>query len=357
MSFRLKILSDGRINSCRKNMMKQKVVILGYSTQLSGGVTKVSSYLLSQVDELDLHPVLGCYHPFLKSIVYTLFSLLCWSWKLVKSRKKYKGVIVIIASVGDVIRTIPFIWVSLLFGLRVSSQFHSNTSILEGVWKHDVARYLILSTWKNLAFHTCLSDSLKKEYQAFLGADCKIIVIPNALERKWLNTQALAYTERTRDIVYFGRWSEEKGIYDLINAMKMVGDNIVCEIYSDPPAGISYDNCRLYPWVDEERVLEIMRTARLLVLPSYKEAYPTVLLEAIACRTPFIATRVGGIPDIVKQSNCGLLIEIGDVKGLATTITRLLKNENEWSQYSQLQSNWIQSHDIGHIAAKWRSQF
>ena len=67
------------------------------------------------------------------------------------------------------------------------------------------------------------------------------------------------------------------------------------------------------------------RAADLVVLPSYSEGMPVVLLEAAACGTPFVASRVGGIPEIAHLGNCRL-VTAGDVAELAKAIQAVLTN-------------------------------
>jgi glycosyltransferase involved in cell wall biosynthesis len=58
----------------------------------------------------------------------------------------------------------------------------------------------------------------------------------------------------------------------------------------------------------------------VLVLPSYEEGFPMVILEALACGVPVIATRVGDIPRLVEPGNTGWLIDAGDVAGLTAAL-------------------------------------
>ncbi|MCY3945049.1 MAG: glycosyltransferase [Anaerolineaceae bacterium] len=68
-----------------------------------------------------------------------------------------------------------------------------------------------------------------------------------------------------------------------------------------------------------------MARARLLVLPSFSEGLPKVLVEAMLCGTPVLATAVGGIPEIVEDGVSGWLVPPGDVKSLAGKLLHALR--------------------------------
>src|SRR5262249_19072281 len=74
---------------------------------------------------------------------------------------------------------------------------------------------------------------------------------------------------------------------------------------------------------------------RLLCLPSHKEGTPNCVMEALACGLPVVATRVGGIPDIVEHDKTGLLIDKGDIEGLATSLLTLLRDHSRCARMGQ----------------------
>lgn len=73
-----------------------------------------------------------------------------------------------------------------------------------------------------------------------------------------------------------------------------------------------------------ENVPSYLRDADLFVLPSYQEGMPNALLEAMACGLPVVATRIGGVVDVVKDGENGLLVEPGDHVSLAEAVLRIL---------------------------------
>jgi glycogen(starch) synthase len=77
-------------------------------------------------------------------------------------------------------------------------------------------------------------------------------------------------------------------------------------------------------WVEPDRVLPLISTASIVLIPSWREGLPTVALQAGLMGRPIIATRVGGLPEVVLHHQTGLLCEKGDGGGIADAIAYLL---------------------------------
>ena len=73
---------------------------------------------------------------------------------------------------------------------------------------------------------------------------------------------------------------------------------------------------------------ELLMAADVVVLPSHWEGVPIILLEAMAARRPIVATRVGGVPEIVSDEVTGLLTEPHDVPALVEALARLVASPN-----------------------------
>ena len=89
------------------------------------------------------------------------------------------------------------------------------------------------------------------------------------------------------------------------------------------------DSVRFVGKQPQSRVREYLSVADLLLLPSQSESFGLTALEAMACEVPVIATRVGGIPELVVDGECGYLFEIGDVEGMSAASVRILRNDSE----------------------------
>jgi len=88
------------------------------------------------------------------------------------------------------------------------------------------------------------------------------------------------------------------------------------------------DKVRFTGYVPDEELPKFFGLADVFVLPSITaEAFGIVLLEAMASGRPVVTTRVGGIPEVVEGSGCGILVDPGDEQMLADAILLLLEDK------------------------------
>ncbi|MDR5674211.1 glycosyltransferase family 4 protein [Halalkaliarchaeum sp. AArc-GB] len=84
-----------------------------------------------------------------------------------------------------------------------------------------------------------------------------------------------------------------------------------------------------------EDIPEVMSGCDLLVLPSFREGTPLVIIEAMATGLPVLATNIAGIPEIVDQEETGILIEPGDVDRLADELERFVRSPRLRKQFGR----------------------
>ena len=95
--------------------------------------------------------------------------------------------------------------------------------------------------------------------------------------------------------------------------------------------------------LNHEATLEQIAKADILVLPSYSEGYPRVILEAFELGTPVIATKVGGIPEMIIENKTGFLVPPGNSRKLAETIRYLAENPEVRKEVSENARKYIQT--------------
>jgi len=157
----------------------------------------------------------------------------------------------------------------------------------------------------------------------------------------FVDTNIFKFTEevnkRENLVGYIGRFSEEKGIINLIDAIpKILEENQTVKflIIGDGPLflkvkkrieGMGFsDRLFLLGWVPYEKIPDYLKEMKLLVLPSYIEGIPNIVLEAMACGTPILATPVGAIPDVIKDCETGFIMENNSPEFIAKNVIRAL---------------------------------
>ncbi|HEY3353522.1 MAG TPA: glycogen synthase [Polyangia bacterium] len=139
-------------------------------------------------------------------------------------------------------------------------------------------------------------------------------------------------------VLFVGRTSRQKGMVHLIDAMKHVDPGVRCvcctsapdtkEIEEEIAAKIKAEPRVL--WINsllrEEQYVELYSHARVFACPSVYEPFGIINLEAMACKTPIVASRVGGILETVVDGETGLLVEPQNPKAIADAINTLLRN-------------------------------
>jgi glycosyltransferase involved in cell wall biosynthesis len=135
-------------------------------------------------------------------------------------------------------------------------------------------------------------------------------------------------------VLYIGPADRHKGLAVLLAAWRRLGPRPgrLVVVGADPadvarsgvPAGVEFTG-RLVG----DRLWQRLRAASLLVVPSvWPEPCPTVVLEALAAGRPVVASRVGGIPDLVVDGETGLLVPAGDPRALAEAIAAVLADRD-----------------------------
>jgi len=106
-----------------------------------------------------------------------------------------------------------------------------------------------------------------------------------------------------------------------------------------------------------ENIPKMLKSSDLFVLPSVKEAFGLVLLEAMAAQLPIVATNVGGIPEIIQDRKTGYLVEPRNADALAKTILMLLKNKPLSEKAIFLASHSVKQFDIGRMVEKTKKVY
>ena len=233
----------------------------------------------------------------------------------------------------------PLLWLARLSGRRLTYDV-----VVHGI---EVWRALPWTTRKALqgARHIfSVSEYTRRELTArYPQLGTKTVVLPNALDPSFSSIKPVIETEvRSPRILTVSRMAAhdwEKGIDHLIQAMGIVHEQLpeaeliiigdgVDRSRLEALAGESAtgDRIQFLGRVDDGILRTELERCRIFALPSRKEGFGLVYLEAMAAGKPCIVANAGGAPEVI-DSDSGIVVPYGDVPFLADTLIEALKNE------------------------------
>lgn len=242
-----------------------------------------------------------------------------------------------VASGASFWRKAAFIGAARLFGCPVLFHLHGGrfrefVDVRLSGWRQRLALFLIGGA--------CAAFALSDDAARWLRERCGIAaveVFPNPIVAR-----VPAPGLRGADILFIGRLEEKKGVFDLLHGFAAIhaahpAARLVLAGEGDRAAVLALagrlgigDRLLLPGWVGESERAALLSTAALFVLPSHEEQMPMVLLEAMACGTPIVASDVGAIPQMLVDGNnnkFGIVVPVKNIDHLAAAILKIL-NDN-----------------------------
>lgn len=196
-----------------------------------------------------------------------------------------------------------------------------------------ILHHRILHIYDKVDIFISPSIFLKNKIEA-MGFKGKIIYLPNFIDTDSISPR---FGIQENSVIYFGRLSAEKGLITLIDAMKDMKNALLKIVGDGPMKGLILKKlekegiknvCYLGYKSGKDLYNEIGKSA-LAVMPSeWYENNPHSILEAFALGKPVIGSRIGGIPELVREGITGLLFEPHDTQDLRNKIECLLSDHD-----------------------------
>ncbi len=200
------------------------------------------------------------------------------------------------------------------------------------VGRRDLLGALVRRALEYASAVVCVSDAMASAVQGGLGPGSRILTIANGYDDALFD---LSRDTRDLGVLFVGALVPVKNIGVLLEAYAAVRDRLSTPlvIAGEGPLrsdlerladrlGITHD-VRFYGRATRDEVTRLMSRAKCVVLPSESEGWPLVVAESLACGTPVVASRVGGVPEIMSGSDAGELVTPGDVDALAEALVRV----------------------------------
>ncbi len=188
-------------------------------------------------------------------------------------------------------------------------------------WKNRTIGFVerLLSYWSDVI--VCISDH---DYQSAVRVGIpkeKIVTIKNAISRSVESWGDVEWPEGKRRFLFVGRFDRQKGMDLFVEAMHQIGTEGFAYAIGDASVGDLAklnlpENVKITGWLPRNVVQSYFETCDVFVMPSRWEGFGLSALEAMRAGRPVIASRVGGLPELVVDGNNGILITPNSVDEL-----------------------------------------
>jgi N-acetyl-alpha-D-glucosaminyl L-malate synthase BshA len=196
---------------------------------------------------------------------------------------------------------------------------------------------------------TAISQYLKDATLETFCTGCGIEVIYNFIDAEYYQRRPIEAVRRSlaprgeKIIVHVSTFRPVKRITDCIEILAKICEDdcgpVKLVMCGDGPErleaeslagrlGVS-DSVLFVGKQPQQQIRDYLSVGDLLLLPSLSESFGLAALEAMACEVPVVATRVGGLPEVVEEGGCGYLFEVGDIEGMSRAAVRILADEAE----------------------------
>jgi glycosyltransferase involved in cell wall biosynthesis len=242
---------------------------------------------------------------------------------------------------------------------RYQREGNSTISLIYGVLSRSIEKYTLFKLEHLIVLAPQIQEIIKKIRTK------RTYVVPNGVEPENIEKIAPAMINKENVIVFIGNLRELKGVHILIEALGIVKRNIP-DIYLLIAGSGSQEaklkemalalglenNVSFLGFIRGDERFSYIKAAKFLVLPSFWEVLPIVVLEGMACGKAIVASNVGGIPYLINDGLNGYLVQPGDVQNLADKIILLLEKDEILLNMSKENLKKVQGFSWKRIAAE-----
>jgi glycosyltransferase involved in cell wall biosynthesis len=274
-------------------------------------------------------------NPVLRVINYGILNLKI-SWNIIKKTKN-TDIFLFFMETG---LPLPMV-IAKVLNKKIFWLFPS--SLEKRIEHHEDYHNQLLIPFQSLSYQLAdkivlYSPNLVKEWKLEAYAD-KIFFAHEHFINLDILSVSIPFNWRAPVIGYIGRLSEEKGVLNFVRSLPAVlakDKDLTVLIGGDGPLKEEIEKfladnnlinrVRLTGWIPSDSLPQFLNELRLLVLPSFTEGLPNIMLEAMACGTPVLATPVGAVPDFIEDGKTGFIMENNSSACITENINLALMN-------------------------------
>ena len=322
--------------------MKKKICMVVPSFTAKGGITSViNGYRDSQLTkDYDVRFIetycdgnaINKALIYIKSIFEYIYLLIIWRADIVHIHSAFGG---------SFYRKKYFIDLGHLLRRKIINHIHGSYYDEFYFEASTYKKKVIKTTYEKCDLFIVLNKSAESNLKKIVpNKPIEIIENYGILEKKSVQN----YMNKKENIILFlGFVTQKKGCFDIPKISEIVlrevpdAQFVLGGVGETEKLGkmVNMDHFKFLGWIGGEKKKEWLGKAKLFFLPSYFEAMPMSILEAMGYGLPIVATNVGGIPSIVRDGINGFSFLPGDVEGMANAIVKILKNSELANKLSE----------------------
>ena len=296
-------------------------------------------------------------------IIYFIISL----FKLLKKLIKDNDINIVhihTASNGSFLRKSIVLLIAKTLSRKVVLHIHGG-SFKEYLSSSAIRARYIVAILKMTDVVVCLSDEWLAYFNSHIGLK-NVVVLSNPIELPILGNRK--NEQKKIELLFLGAVVPAKGIFDLLEYLStnkyFISDRLRLHICGEGDKNQLdkllqkhniADKVIQHGWVQNDLKSNLMNMMDVFILPSYIEALPMSILEAMSYGKPIISTRVGGIPSLVKDDYNGWLYDPYDIKVLDKIIEEIFADKGKVKVYGHNSRTEALKYDIHTIAKKLNS--
>ncbi|WP_173051255.1 glycosyltransferase family 4 protein [Nitrospira sp. KM1] len=243
-------------------------------------------------------------------------------------------------------RKLFYIVVVRLFSIPVVVHVHPASFVEFFVKGNRLTRFAITTVADISNRIVFLSDIAASQFRE-LFPHTRMAVIPNPVDVDRYGVEPRAPMKDHYRILFMGWIVREKGVYDIVDAMPDVlarfpqaeflfaGNKETEQLKNMIDERQLSRHAKVLGWVEGREKYELLMSSRLLLLPSYSEGIPNVILEAMASGLPVVTTPVGGIPSVFVEGETGYFVSPGNPRELSARIVQMLSDDEDCEKISR----------------------
>ena len=233
-----------------------------------------------------------------------------------------------------------FCFVALLFRKPFILHVHSGNFVSFFSAAGPLTRRLTTGLFERAAAVIVLSETWQADFRAVISAKANYVVLANPVVLP-PQDEPVGARPRGAPFLFVGAVTRTKGVGDLLAALAILnqrgvpaelvigGDGALEAMRREAKRLNVAEQTRFTGWVSGDAKSALFRDAGCFVLPSHAEGMPVAVLEAMAWGLPVIASAVGGVPELIRHEQNGMLIPPGDPHALAAAMAAVLHDGDQ----------------------------